>query len=50
MRSHVADFVSAYNFARRLENVEGAHTLRRHLPNVGKTAKLLQHQSNPCRD
>ena len=34
LRSHLADFISAYNFARRLKTLRGPHALRSHPPSV----------------
>ena len=36
LRSHLADFVSAYNFGRRLKTLKGPHTLRVHLQTLDR--------------
>jgi hypothetical protein len=45
LRQHLDDFISAYNFARRLKTLtqdsEGPHTLRVHLQNLAQRAQTL---------
>ena len=36
LRQHLADFVSAYNFARRLKTLRGPHSLRSHLQSLDR--------------
>ncbi len=47
LRSHLADFVAAYNFARRLKTLYGSHPLRIHLQDLDKRARPIHPRSNP---
>jgi hypothetical protein len=47
LRQHLADFVSAYNFGRRLKTLKGLTPLRVHLQNLDERASALQNQSSP---
>ena len=48
-RQHLADFVNAYNFARRPQNPQRTHTLRVHLLDLDKRAATIHTQSNPSK-
>ncbi len=47
LRSHLADVVTAYNFARHLKTLKGLNTLRIHLFGMVKTTRTLQKRFNP---
>ena len=51
-RQHLADFVAAYNFGRRLEDPERSHTLRVHLQMLDNRARndSGSTRSIKCRD
>jgi hypothetical protein len=46
LRTHLADFVSAYNFDRRLKTLKGL-TPYEHICHVDKTAESVHPRSNP---
>ncbi len=47
LRSHLGDFVSAYNFAKRLEDPQRPHALRTHLQDLDKRARTIHVRSSP---
>ena len=52
LRQHLADFVDAYNFARRLKTLQGPHALRVHLQSLDNTSPngSPSTRSTKCRD
>ncbi len=47
LRTHLADFIAAYNFARRLKNPRRPHTLRIHLQGLDFRTRQIHRQSDP---
>jgi transposase InsO family protein len=47
LRRHLANFISAYNFARRLKTLKGLTPYQVHLQTMDKRARTLQAQSAP---
>ena len=47
LRTHLTDFATAYNFARRLKTPQRPHTLRSHLQSMDQRAKSIQTRSDP---
>lgn len=47
LRRHLADFVSAYNFGRRLKTLTGLNALRIHLQKLDNRARSIHPRSNP---
>ena len=52
LEQHLADFVAAYNFGRRLKTLQGPHALRVHLQALDERARTLHPptHSTKCRD
>jgi transposase InsO family protein len=42
LRDHLEAFLNAYNFAKRLKTLRGAHSLRAHLQSLGRPAQAIQ--------
>jgi Integrase core domain len=47
LRTHLADFVTAYNYARRLKILKGPLALRIHLQRLDKRARPIHPRSDP---
>ena len=47
LRRHLAAFVQAYNFARRLKTLQGPHALRVHLQSLDNRARAVHAQPAP---
>lgn len=47
LEAHLADFIIAYNYARRLKNPEGPHTLRVYLQMLDFPTRTIQTQPAP---
>ena len=52
LRRHLADFVDAYNFARRLKTLKGLTPYEVHLQSTGHQSRNASHsiRSTKCRD
>jgi len=47
LKAHLTDFLRAYNFARRLKTLRGAHTLRISLQTLDANHRHIYPQPNP---
>ena len=51
LRTHLRDFVDAYNFGRRLKTLKGLTPLRVRLQTMDNRTRTIQgHRSSKCRD
>ncbi len=47
LRTHLADFMAAYNFARRLQDAQRTHTLRIHRQDLDVRARPVHRRLDP---
>jgi transposase InsO family protein len=48
LRQHLSAFLDAYNFAKRLKTLKGAHSLRIHLQSLDRPARSIQTRLYPA--